>query len=102
MGRILYLPVREVICPPTIDALMMPSTSGSISRPEAVGDAPFTSCQYSGRVRMPPNIPIPRMKDRIEPVRNEPTLNRRNGMSATGPSRDSTTQKAARPRTPTT
>src|SRR6266700_7621976 len=79
IGNFLYLPVRDVIWPEIIDAVMMPSTSGRISRPAFVGEAPFTICRYSGMDAMPPNMPMPMMNDCDAPIENGPDRNSCNG-----------------------
>jgi hypothetical protein len=45
IGKILYLPVREMSWPATIDEIIRPAIIGSIWKPLSVGVAPFTSCR---------------------------------------------------------
>ena len=68
IGNTLYRPVREVICPDTSEATIMPATSGRNSRPAFVGDAPLTICRYSGIEAMPPNMPMPTIVACAEPT----------------------------------
>ena len=85
IGNILYRPVREMIWPETIEPAMMPTVSGSSSRPASVGVAPFTICRYSGSAASPPNMPMPRMKFSSEPMPNVRPRKRRSGSSASSP-----------------
>ena len=56
IGKIRILPVREVIWPVMMPALIMPTTIGSIIRPAWVGEAPCTICMYCGSTVIPPNM----------------------------------------------
>jgi hypothetical protein len=43
MGKTRYRPVRDTICPPTVEVTMRPAISGRISKPDFVGLAPRTT-----------------------------------------------------------
>ncbi len=45
IGNMRYRPVRAMICPDPIEAIMRPRIIGSICRPLSVGVAPVTSCR---------------------------------------------------------
>ena len=44
IGKILYRPVRAMTWPEITEPDMIPSISGSSSRPASVGDLPLTIC----------------------------------------------------------
>lgn len=48
-GKIFQRPVRVTICPDPVEVTNMPSTSGSVIRPDAVGLIPLTIWRYCGR-----------------------------------------------------
>ena len=81
---------------------MIPATSGRISRPAFVGDAPLTICRYSGIDAMPPNMPMPMTSDCAEPSANTPLRNSRSGSNASSPIFASIPTNAAMPTTPRT
>ncbi len=96
-GRNLYLPVLEVTWPETMEALIMPTTSGSICRPEVVGVAPFTICRYCGIIIIAPNMPMPTISSTTLTRLNIPLWNSRTGISASSPTRRSTRTHSSRP-----
>ncbi len=44
IGKSRTCPVREMTRPEPIEAVIMPTTIGSIRKPDSVGDAPCTIC----------------------------------------------------------
>lgn len=102
IGKIRMLPVREVICPVTMPALIMPSTIGSIIRPALVGEAPWTICMYCGSTVIAPNIAAPTMT--LAPITTAAarSLKIRSGIRASSPIRRSASTKAATPAAPMT
>ncbi len=44
-GKILYLPVREIIWPEMIAPTIRPAVNGISSRPASVGETPRTICR---------------------------------------------------------
>ena len=49
IGKIRYLPVREMICPDEMDIARSPTISGSRYSPETVGEMPRTTWKKAGR-----------------------------------------------------
>ena len=84
-GKILYRPVREVTWPDSSEAAIIPPTSGRMSSPALVGEAPLTICRYSGIEAMPPNIPMPMIVAWAEPTAKTLPRNSRSGSSASSP-----------------
>ena len=80
---------------------MMPAVSGNSSRPDFVGVASRTICRYSGRQISPPNMPMPMRKPTIAVRLNVALRNIRSGISASSPTRRSTTMNATSPTAPT-
>ncbi len=78
----------------------MPTIIGSISRPAAVGDSPFTICRYCGIIVIPPNMPRPITTPRTITMLNTPLRNSRSGISASSFIRNSTNTKASTPTAP--
>lgn len=80
----------------------MPSISGSISRPDRVGLAPFTIWRYCGIISIPPNMPAPMSTDSRLVLLKIALRNSRIGISASSPIRRSTKIQAMMPTTPMT
>ena len=49
IGKSRYLPVRLMICPLPMEAISRPAISGNSCSPDAVAEAPRTTCWYCGR-----------------------------------------------------
>ena len=64
-----------------IDAVSRPAISGSISRPEPVGDAPSTTWRNSGRKVSAPNIASPTRNETPLVTLNGPERNRLRGIT---------------------
>src|SRR5262245_5789046 len=63
-GKILYRPVLPTTVPDTVDITSRPTTRGSVCRPDAVADTPFTYCRYVGRNVIEPSMAKPTMNAR--------------------------------------
>ena len=68
--------------PEPIDPDIRPTISGSSHRPDSVGVAFSTSCMYSGRVAMAPNMARPISTLTTRPWANIRLRNSRMGISA--------------------
>ena len=56
--------------PEPIDEAKRPTTTGSMARPDLVGDMPITPCRKSGRKMIAPNMATPERKPKALPIRN--------------------------------
>jgi len=99
-GKILYLPVLLIVMPEPMAPVMMPATSGIICRPATVGVEPWTICRYSGRSRIPPNMPAPRTTLLALPIAKLRFRKRRSGRRASSPYARSVRTKASSPNAP--
>ncbi len=80
---------------------MSPATSGRISNPDLVGDAPLTICRYSGITDSPPNIAMPMIVTWADATENVLLWNSRSGNNASSPIRFWIQMNSARPLAPT-
>ena len=96
----LYFPVRLVIWPETIVAVIIPATIGNIMKPASVGLAPKTICNSNGKVIMPPNMPTPTKTPRTVAIEKVRDLNSLSGKSAESPAARSARMKATIPTPP--
>ena len=81
---------------------MMPSVSGSSSRPASVGVAPLTICRYSGSEARPPNMAMPMSTDAPEATATVRLLEQVSGSRASSFMARSTSRNAMTPSAPTT
>ena len=91
-----------MIWPEAIDEIIRPRIIGSICRPDSVGVAPSTSCRYSGRVSIAPNIPKPTKTPMMVAIEKVFERNSFSGMSASSFMRISMRMKARMPMAPST
>ena len=77
-----YRPVRAMIWPLAIEEIIRPRIIGSSWSPLSVGVDPSTSCRYSGRVSMAPNMPKPTKTPMMVAIEKVDERNSLSGISA--------------------
>ena len=102
IGKMRYLPVREMIWPLTIEEIMSPRIIGNSWKPLSVGVDPFTIWRYRGTVDSAPNIPNPTSTPSTVAMEKVRLRNSFNGISASSPMPRSMRMNDRIPRPPTT
>ena len=96
MGKILYRPHRVTNRPDVTEAASIPSMTGRIRRPDAVGLTPFTSCMNSGRKVSAPNMASPITKPMALAALNTEARNSLSGMTGSSARCSTMTKPTAR------
>ncbi len=92
--------MRDVSWPDVTEAIMIPATSGSMRKPDSIGEVPRTICRNCGSTAMPPNMAMPTITPITVTSENTLLRKRRSGSRASSRYQRSTSTNRIRPTAP--